>query len=223
VQLGLRSEAPARRPRPAGPVRDEAARGPELRARAPRAVRTAAERVRVGLPTSGGSTTVRRGSLDVALTADRLANLAEWGYARGLRYFQEGRVASWSASENAVQGVVLGSDEYTARLFTNGRQLGYDCTCPVGDRGQACKHVVALGLTYLAGRGPAPRDERPVFASRRELEAFARERHVEHELQTTAEVLLAELGGEASLRWSLARLNLGAIGSLDGANRYLGA
>ncbi len=162
-------------------------------------------------------------SLDSALTAARLASLADWGYARGVRYFEEGRVASWSSSEHAVQGVVVGSGEYVARLFTNGRQLGYDCTCPVGDRGQACKHVVALGLTYLAGQQPAARDDRPVFATRGALEAFVREHHVEHELQIGGEVLLDQLGGDAGLRWALARLTLGAIGSLDGANRYLGA
>jgi superfamily II DNA or RNA helicase len=66
-------------------------------------------------------------------------------------------------------------------------------------------------------------DARPVFATHHELVAFAREHHVEHELQLGGEVLLDQLGGDAGTRWQLGRLSLGAIGSLDGAHRYLGA
>src|ERR1051325_2575240 len=170
-----------------------------------------------------GRDTVRWMSLDSALTAARLASLADWGYARGVRYFEEGRVARWSVSENAVQGVVVGSDEYVARLYTNGKQLGHDCTCPMGQRGQACKHVVALGRTYLAGQQPTPHKEGPVFATRGELDAFVREQHVEHALLTSGEVLLDRLGGDASTRWALGRLSLGAVASLESTNRYLGA
>jgi hypothetical protein len=164
-------------------------------------------------------------SLVLALTPARLARLADWGYERGVRYFEDGRVASWSATDDAVQGVVVGSAEYVARLYTNGKQLGYECTCPVADRGRACKHVVALGLTYLAGQQPAVREEAPVFATRDELAAFVRDHHVEYELQASGEVLLDQLtlGQDASTRWALGRLSLGAIASLDGANRYLGA
>ena len=163
-------------------------------------------------------------SLVSALTPARLQDLADWGYERGVRYFEQGRVAKWSASENELSGTVVGSDEYVARLYTNGKQLGFDCTCPVGDRGQACKHVVALGLTFLADQQPtAPRTEAPVFATRDELEAFVERHHVQHELATSGEVLLDQLGGDAGARWVLGRLSLGAIGSLDGANRYLGA
>ena len=168
-------------------------------------------------------------SLAQALTPPRLADLAGWAYERGVRYFEQGRVASWqAASANEVTGVVMGSDEYTARLYTNGKQIGYDCTCPAADRGAACKHVVALGLAYLSEQQPA-RDggsNGPVFATREELEAFAGEHHVEHELMATGEVLLADfgqLGGDAGTRWVLGRLSLAAIGSLDGASRYLGA
>src|SRR6185312_54322 len=102
-------------------------------------------------------------SLVSTLTPERLADLAGWGYERGVRYFEQGRVASWSAADNEVQGIVMGSDEYTARLFTNGKQIGFDCTCPVGERGEACKHVVALGLTFLADKQPStPRNDAPV-------------------------------------------------------------
>ncbi|MBV8757843.1 MAG: hypothetical protein JO257_11220, partial [Deltaproteobacteria bacterium] len=162
-------------------------------------------------------------SLTQALTPARLADLAAWGYERGVRYFEQGRVASWKASDSEVTGVVMGSDEYTARLFTNGKQLGYDCTCPAADRGAACKHVVALGLAFLSEQQPAPASTGPVFETREALEAFAAKHHVEHELQATGETLIDALGGDAGTRWVLGRLSLAAIGSLDGANRYLGA
>ena len=163
-------------------------------------------------------------SLVATLTPERLARLADWGYERGVRYFEQQRVARWSASDTAVEGVVVGGAEYVVRLFTNGKQLGYDCTCPVGGRGQACKHVVALGLTYLADLQPSQaRVERPTFATRDELDAFAREHHVEHELLASAHVLIPQLGDDAGTRWVLGRLSLADIGSLEGAVRYLGA
>src|SRR3569623_1594658 len=162
-----------------------------------------------------------------SLTPARLADLAAWANERGVRYFEQGRVASWqAASANEVTGVVMGSDEYTARLYTNGKQIGYDCTCPAADRGAACKHVVALGLAYLSEQRPAPASTGPVFATREALEACAAEQHVEHELQATGEVLAEDCGargGDAGTRWVLGRLSLAAIGALEGAERYLGA
>src|SRR3569623_1682599 len=141
-------------------------------------------------------------SLAQSLTPARLADLAAWAYERGVRYFEQGRVASWqAASANEVTGVVMGSDEYTARLYTNGKQIGYDCTCPAADRGAACKHVVALGLAYLSEQRPAPASTGPVFATREALEAFATEHHVAHALQATGEVLAEDfgaLGGDAA-------------------------
>src|SRR6185312_3305469 len=151
-------------------------------------------------------------SLAQALTPARLADLAAWAYERGVRYFEQGRVASWqAASANEVTGVVMGSDEYTARLYTNGKQIGYDCTCPAADRGAACKHVVALGLAYLSEQQPAPVSTGPVFETREQLERFAAKHHVEHELQATGEVLIDQLGGDAGTRWVLGRLSLAAI------------
>jgi superfamily II DNA or RNA helicase len=162
-------------------------------------------------------------SLVGALTPERLQHLADWGYERGVRYFEEGRVASWRVDGEVLDGVVFGSGEYRVRLFANAGGLGHECTCPVGDRGQACKHVVALGLAFLAGAKPAPRAHTDVFATRDELQAWASEHDVEHELSLGADVLLAELGGDAGARWVLGRLTLAQVGSLDGAQRYLGA
>jgi superfamily II DNA or RNA helicase len=159
-----------------------------------------------------------------ALTPTRLADLAGWGYERGVRYFKNGAVASWKLDGEVLEGIVIGGEEYKARLHANGKGLGYDCTCPVGDRGQMCKHVVALGLAYLAGeQQPAAKPAAPVFATRPEMEAFVREHQIEHELAVAADVLLFDLGGDAGARWVLGRLALAQVGSLDGAQRYLGA
>ena len=113
-------------------------------------------------------------SLASALTVERLHDLADWGYERGVRYFEQGRVASFKVEDDILEGLVIGGEEYRARLFLRGRGLGYDCTCPVGGRGQACKHVVALGLALLAGVQPAPLAKGPVFATRAQVEAFVR-------------------------------------------------
>src|SRR5690242_7346771 len=162
-------------------------------------------------------------SLAAALTPERLQDLAGWGYERGVRYFKNGAVAGFKLDGEVLEGVVIGHEEYRSRLFSRGKGLGYACSCPVGDRGQMCKHVVALGLAFLAGEHVAPAPKGPLFATRAELDAYVREHQIEHELAVAADVLLFELGGDAGARWVLGRLTLAQVGSLDGAQRYLGA
>jgi uncharacterized Zn finger protein len=58
---------------------------------------------------------------------------------------------------------VQGTTPYAVKLWRDGKDLGYSCTCPRGDDGECCKHCVAVGLAVLAGttRPSAPRQPRP--------------------------------------------------------------
>lgn len=68
-------------------------------------------------------------------------------YQRGVRYFAQKRVQIERSDDASVMGVVLGSHQYHCKLSWK-NSIRFDCTCPVGDSGDCCKHVVALALAY---------------------------------------------------------------------------
>lgn len=77
-------------------------------------------------------------------------------YGRGERYFAQKRVQIERIDEISVAGLVLGSDRYHCKLSWK-KSIQFDCTCPVGDSGDCCKHIVALALAYEAQQqGYAP-------------------------------------------------------------------
>ncbi len=75
-------------------------------------------------------------------------------YKRGERYFTEGRIQIEQSTADSVTGLATGSDVYRCRLSWKNQSIRHDCTCPVGDSGECCKHVVALALTYAAQSNP---------------------------------------------------------------------
>jgi uncharacterized Zn finger protein len=93
-------------------------------------------------------------------------------YARGAAYLARGLVKRLHATDSEVSAAVHGTERYAVRLWAKGRRLDWSCTCPLGEEGEACKHVVATGLAWLAG-GASP----PARSRKREpspLEAFVR-------------------------------------------------
>ena len=62
---------------------------------------------------------------------------------RGTRYAERGLVEIVPSARDEVAAVVQGSTEYDVALDATGGT----CTCPVGLRGQFCKHLVATVLT----------------------------------------------------------------------------
>ena len=106
-------------------------------------------------------------SLSRVLTRDALASLAgDLSFARGEEYAASGRVRRVleDAGTGAVTAVVRGTSDYQVRLWTEGRTLDGECTCPYAADGMFCKHCVAAGLAWLDGRaeriqaGPRSRD-----------------------------------------------------------------
>ncbi|HMG54473.1 MAG TPA: SWIM zinc finger family protein [Kofleriaceae bacterium] len=157
-------------------------------------------------------------SLAAQLTADHLRELGV-AYPRGEAYFDDKRVKSLVITSAAVEGTVLGSAIYRVRIALVGGELRDECTCPVG---AGCKHVVALGLAYLAEQAvsadrPPPRDD-----SREAVAAWASEHGVAHALDLAAEVLHTWLPGARAPDYRLSGLALRDTGAIDKTTRYFG-
>jgi uncharacterized Zn finger protein len=73
-------------------------------------------------------------------------------FQRGASYFREGAVSRLRDEGDKVAARVHGTETYRVALWTDGDELEYDCTCPHAEEGNFCKHCVALGLAFLAGR-----------------------------------------------------------------------
>ncbi len=101
-------------------------------------------------------------------------------FQRGEAYFCEGRVEIAADEAERVAGAVEGGgrEPYRAWIEAEADGLRWDCTCPVGGRGDFCKHLVALALARLAsGEGAAPSREQAAGKKQRrgkedEIRAF---------------------------------------------------
>jgi len=158
-----------------------------------------------------------------SITAAHLRSIAGPLYYRGEAYWREGRVASCTLEGRVLDGEVDGTQRYRVRVTaTPSGGLISACSCPVGG---LCKHAVALVLAYLGERAELPRPE-PIagaWATRTELDSWAREHRVEHALAVSAETLCAELTFPPQDYWIktvLARLPLREVGALELAARH---
>jgi uncharacterized Zn finger protein len=87
------------------------------------------------------------------ITRNALQNLASAAvFARGEAYYEEGRVGPLREAGRKISARVDGSETYHVELRDEGEYLGYDCDCPNAADGYFCKHGVAVGLAWLAGR-----------------------------------------------------------------------
>jgi len=67
-------------------------------------------------------------------------------YAKSTNVSDKMRVGSaLSAKFHGSRGV------YMTRLDLSERQFNFECTCPLASSRRPCKHVIALGLTWLYG------------------------------------------------------------------------
>lgn len=87
------------------------------------------------------------------LTATHLQELAgKTAFLRGRAYANSGVVHITQQDAQAVSAKVMGSANYTVGLQFKNAWLSGSCTCPVGRRGEFCKHQVALGLCWIGPR-----------------------------------------------------------------------
>ena len=91
--------------------------------------------------------------LDDLITRKALQDLAgAVTFQRGEAYFANEAVSRIRVVEDKVSARVDGSDTYHVELRDDDGDLDYDCSCPQGDEGNFCKHCVAVGLAWLAGK-----------------------------------------------------------------------
>lgn len=90
-------------------------------------------------------------SLETVLTRRLLRRLADSrSYERGADYWYKDKVKSLSVYQGRITAKVSGNYLYVVRLWEEGGELAYDCTCPYArNEGVFCKHCVATALTYL--------------------------------------------------------------------------
>jgi uncharacterized Zn finger protein len=74
-------------------------------------------------------------------------------FERGERCFTAKRVTRVEASRGELRGVVQPSESgrapYRVRIWVRDEGLAYECTCPIGEQMQFCKHTVAIALAHL--------------------------------------------------------------------------
>lgn len=74
-------------------------------------------------------------------------------FARGQECFEEGRVLGVQAAGGELAGLVTpqetGRKPYEVRIWVREDGLAFDCTCPIGNTRQVCKHTVAVTLAHL--------------------------------------------------------------------------
>ena len=86
----------------------------------------------------------------INLTQARLRRATDdRSWERGMDYFEEGRAEILFDDEGVIKARVAGSQNYKVRLCVEGGKVCGQCSCPIGDEGVFCKHLVAVGLTYL--------------------------------------------------------------------------
>ncbi len=99
---------------------------------------------------------MKKGSLSI--DSDSLQAITDARtFRRGREYARTGRVARIEEHDDAIEAAVLGTRSYRTKLSQPDGKLRFSCTCPLGEEGLCCKHVVALALAWL-GEGPPPGD-----------------------------------------------------------------
>jgi hypothetical protein len=117
-------------------------------------------------------------------------------FARGEAYFHEGRVRLTQSGTDALEAIAEGTSTYRLGLRNLGGGLDWHCDCPAAANGSFCKHLVAAGLSWLAGAS----GEAGVFSSGDGLLEALRERSVEELATWLHEAALRDSGLELRLR-----------------------
>ncbi len=109
-------------------------------------------------------------SLKALLTASRIRSLASpTTIQRGQDYYARNRVQSLSNTFTGIRAYILGQRVYSVELSAIGKELDFDCTCPIGEQGDFCKHCVAVAIAFL--NDPPPEDVFPIEELRAQLTA----------------------------------------------------
>lgn len=92
----------------------------------------------------------KRTALEKILTLDLLHTLAGSAtYERGTNYCESGKVVNFIRNAELLTANVAGARLYEAQLWVRAGRLQYTCDCPAAAEGAFCKHLVAVGLSWL--------------------------------------------------------------------------
>lgn len=69
-------------------------------------------------------------------------------YERGVNYAADGYVHSITEYKGKLVATVTGTHDYQVKLWVEHNSLESDCTCPMGEMGEFCKHCVATALVW---------------------------------------------------------------------------
>ena len=75
-------------------------------------------------------------------------------FERGQAYFEEDLVSALKERNDKVSASVKGTHNYRITLWEQDDTVEYMCDCPVGLRGDFCKHCVATALAWLERQVP---------------------------------------------------------------------
>ena len=78
-----------------------------------------------------------------------LGEAGERAFARGMSYQHDRRVELLELDASRIRARVRGTIPYGVTLGVSGGDAAWSCTCPVGEDGAMCKHVVAVALAAI--------------------------------------------------------------------------
>jgi len=70
-------------------------------------------------------------------------------YERGEGYYEDGCVLSTEIYGDFIDATVDGTETYKVKFWLENGEFEHECSCPLGDDGEFCKHCVAVGLTVM--------------------------------------------------------------------------
>jgi len=76
-------------------------------------------------------------------------------FERGEDYAIAGKVRDLVERDGEITATVRGTNRYLVRVWEESGDLAFECTCPVGDEGEFCKHCVAVCLVWLSNQDGA--------------------------------------------------------------------
>ena len=98
---------------------------------------------------SGERSVLSSAFLDAWSSSRVLSEAGPRAFARGMSYRQDRRVELLELEAKRVRARVRGSIPYGVTLGLSGADASWSCTCPVGEDGEMCKHVVAVALAAI--------------------------------------------------------------------------
>ena len=102
--------------------------------------------------------------------ADLRRVAGERSFGRGLGYLDA--VGDLETGVDQVTATVYGTDAYEVVLDLDDGGVTGECSCPHGQEGFFCKHLVAVGLTVLGQAGDVPAQRVAAAAKARSLESW---------------------------------------------------